>query len=104
MELVQVKKEFQKIVGKVRKELNTKYGTSYEYPKAMMTGQQIKKRTATINCSRSQRMACEVINHPAVIAFLRSNNAAAKLEQVQDGGWGTQHQVRIYFGGGNNDR
>lgn len=44
------KKEFQKVVKKIREDWRAMTGNPRtEYPKAMMTGRQEKKRTATIN-------------------------------------------------------
>ena len=39
------KRDFQKVISAIRKEMG-----GGEYPKAMCTGQQMKKRTATVNC------------------------------------------------------
>lgn len=40
----QIKKMFQKTISAIRKEMDD------DYPKAMMTGQQMAKNTATVNC------------------------------------------------------
>ena len=45
-----IKKDFQKVVKQIRDDLNRNAERKNAYPKAMMTGQQVKKRTATINC------------------------------------------------------
>lgn len=92
----ELKKEFQKVVARIRAEQNATQERKSEYPKAMMTGQQQAKGTATINCSGSSTLAAGVINHPAIVAFLRSHNATAAAEAVNYGGW-TQHQIRINF-------
>jgi len=96
----EVKKEFQKVVARIRAERNKSRERKSEYPKAMMTGQQIKKRTATVNCCGNKTLAAEVAAHPDFIAFLRKHNATARLEEVSFGSSYTQQQVRIIFPAG----
>ncbi len=43
--MIQNKRDFQKVISAIRKEMG-----GGEYPKAMCTGQQMEKRTATVNC------------------------------------------------------
>lgn len=95
---VEVKKEFQKVIATIRKELNAAAGKSYEYPKAMMTGQQIQKKTATVNCGHSFTRPEKVMQHPAFIAFLQKFNASARVEQTGPKDF-IQYQVRLYFWG-----
>lgn len=101
-----IKKDFQKAVATARAERNARLGEKREYPKAMMTGQQQTKGTATVNCSCSAELAAEVINHPAIVAFLRKYGATAAVEAVNYGYY-VQQQIRIHFpkqaaGGANN--
>ena len=66
----EVKKEFQKVVAHIRAERNKSRERKSEYPKAMMTGQQMKKRTATVNCCGNKTLVAEVAAHPDFIAFI----------------------------------
>lgn len=91
------KKDFQKVISKIRKDLG------YEYPKAMMTGQQIRKNTATVNCggewlkSETNVEICDyVINDPRFISFLDRNHATAHLEPTAYGAK-KYLQIRIHF-------
>lgn len=92
----EVKKEFQKVVATIRKELNAEAGKAYEYPKAMMTGQQMRKNTATVNCGHSFTRPAKVFEHPAFKAFLQKHNAAASTELVGPKDY-TQYQLRLCF-------
>lgn len=98
MLMLDVKKEFQKVVATIRKELNAEAGKVYDYPKAMMTAAQRKKDTATVNCGHSFTRPAKVLQHPAFIAFLRKFNATAKTEQTGPKDF-IQYQVRLYFQG-----
>lgn len=92
----EVKKEFQKVIAAIRKELNTEAGKDYEYPKAMMTAAQRKKDTATVNCGGSFTRRDRVMAHPAFIAFCEKHNATAEAERITYGTY-TQHQLRLRF-------
>lgn len=92
----EVKKEFQKVVATIRKELNAAAGKAYEYPKAMMTGQQMQKNTATVNCGGSFTRRDQVLQHPVFIAFCEKHHATAEAERVPYGSY-TQHQLRLRF-------
>lgn len=94
----EVKKEFQKVVATIRKDLNAAAGKTYEYPKAMMTGQQMQKNTATVNCGHSFTRPEKVLQHPAFKDFLQKFNATAKTEQTGPKDY-VQYQVRLYFWG-----
>jgi hypothetical protein len=91
------KKEFQKTIAAIRKELG-----SDEYPKAMCTGAQYAKRTATVNCGgewrpkSSPETAKQVMQHPKFAALLKAHDAKAVYEQGRYGDrcW---TQIRIYF-------
>ena len=89
-----IKKEFQKTISAIRKEMND------QFPKAMMTGQQMAKRTATVNCGGewrteeySLKMAKAVATDPRFIVFLAECDANAKIEANSFGGY----QIRIYY-------
>lgn len=75
------KKDFQKTIAAIRQDL----GMS-EYPKAMCTGAQYAKGTATVNCGGEWRptssgdTAQKVMDHPKFAAFLASHNAKAVFE------------------------
>lgn len=87
-----MKKDFQKVIGKIRKELG-----AGEYPKAMMTAQQQAKNTATVNCWGSKERADAVIKHPLFTDFLKRYGAIAQLEQ-KDEGWSYPiHHIRIRY-------
>lgn len=94
----EVKKEFQKVVATIRKELNTAAGKANEYPKAMMTGKQMQKNTATVNCGGSFTRRDQVLQHPAFKAFCEKHHATAEAERVPYGSY-TQHQLRLRFQG-----
>ena len=89
-----IKKELQKVIGKIRKD------TGDEYPKAMMTGQQMAKRTATVNCGGEwrnketcARYADMVETDPRFLAFLAEFGATAHREPNPFGGV----QIRIHY-------
>lgn len=96
------KKDLQKLTKKIREEWD-----SGEFPKAMMTGQQALKRTATINCggewrsaNKSEKMAAAILARPDFVEFLKTWNAEACAEKVNSGAHSNGYkQVRIYFKG-----
>lgn len=94
----EIKKEFQKVVATIRKELNTEAGKAYEYPKAMMTAQQMRKNTATVNCGGSFTRRDQVLRHPALIAFCEKHHATAEAERIPYDSY-IQHQLRLRFQG-----
>ena len=88
------KTKFQKVIAAIRKEVGG------DYPKAMMTGQQMKKNTATVNCGGewrskefSEMLAAQVTADPGFQKFLKEENATANIEANPFGGV----QVRINF-------
>ncbi len=88
------KPEFQKTIAKLRKEYRNR-----EYPKAMLTGQQWDKRTATVNCggeasSLTKERCMDVLNHPEFQALIKKHNATAYMER-KSGPYGDYFQVRI---------
>lgn len=104
---IEMKKDFAKVVKKIREAINQNKGTKSDYPKAMMTGQQIKNRTATVNCGEysedSIRMLAiardkmdTVLTDPDFIEFIEKYNAVALPQFVKASGY-SKYQVRINF-------
>ena len=93
-----ISKDYKKAVSKVRADLGTK-----GYPKAMMTGAQMTKCTATVNCGGewygmdySEELASKVIQHETFKDFLKAYNAEAHIEKASYAGR-EYAQVRIYY-------
>lgn len=91
---MELKKDFQKVIGAIRKDQRG------DYPKAMMTGQQMAKNTATVNCGgewRSAQYSWEladlVTRDERFVQFLARHNATAHIEPNPFGG----SQVRINY-------
>lgn len=86
------KKEFQKFVKKYR-------GEGEEFPKAMMHGSQIRKRTATINCGRknSKELAKKIVSSSEFDSFIKGQNARHIVEKKSDDFYGQIEQIRIYW-------
>lgn len=87
------KKLFQKMVKSLRKE-------GEEFPKAMMFGSQIRKRTATINCGRrnkSNEIAKRVVGSEEFIEFVEENNVRYKLERKLDRFENITSQIRLFY-------
>lgn len=100
MEIYKIKKELQKAVGNIRKDLSEEAGRKWTYPKAMMTGQQEEKRTATVNCggewmSRefTEKLADQVMKDERFKTFLTKCDATARLEVNTFGTF----QIRINY-------
>ena len=97
-----VKKEFQKTIGGIRKDWRVKRGTPKgEYPKAMMTSQQEAHNTATVNCggdwcSFSKELAECVMSDERFQKFLSDAGAEATIEKFYHGSC-PGYQVRIVF-------
>ena len=95
------KKEFQQVIGKIRKDRGlTSNGHNYNYPKPMLTGQQAAKNTATVNCGgewysadATMKLAEMVMNDSRFISLIKKYNATAKIEPNPFGGY----QVRIDY-------
>ena len=88
------KTKFQKVIAAIRK------AGGDDYPKAMMTGQQMAKNTATVNCGGewrsaeySEMLAATVTADPGFQKFLKEENATANIERNPFGGV----QIRINF-------
>lgn len=81
-DLKAIKKNLQKTIKAIRKD-------GEEFPKAMMTGQQMEKRTATVNCGgecrpkESRKRAENVLAADLFKAFLAEAGATARLEHVE---------------------
>ena len=97
-----IKKEFQKTVGENRKDWRVKRKTPKgEYPKAMMTSQQMDNGTATVNCggdfcSFSRELAEYVMNDSRFQKFLAEAGAMATIEKFYHYSC-PAYQVRIRF-------
>jgi len=81
-DLKAIKKNLQKTIGEIRED-------GKKFPKAMMTGQQMEKRTATVNCGgefatkeKSLERAEKVMADKRFAAFLEECGASARLELV----------------------
>lgn len=98
------KTPFQKVIGKIRADIRIEDNLpNTEYPKAMMTGQQAAKNTATVNCGgewvsgqRSHTVALRVMRDERFQKYLKDFDAAAKVEQLYIGSC-LAYQVRIIF-------
>ena len=96
------KKDFQKVIGAIRKERQVAEDNKrIEYPKAMMTGQQEAKNTATVNCggewgpnkAMAPTIANMVLEDERFKAFLNKYEAKAHTETNSFGAF----QIRINF-------
>lgn len=94
MNIATIKREFSKTVSKIRKDEGD------AFPKAMMTGQQMAKGTATVNCGGEWRrteycmsLANRVMEDERFKAFLAKCGAVAEIELNQQG----RPQIRIYY-------
>ena len=86
------KKEFQKVIKEIRGDK--------KFPKPIMTQVQIEKREATVNCGgewksaeETKEIANNVLKSERFKAFIKENNATAKLELNNFNTW----QIRINF-------
>ena len=93
-----MKKDFQKAVKAFRD------GTDYhgEYPKAMMTKQQMYKGTATINCGRAefgQELAPKVLASEAFVAWCKEYGIkSAEIEIAREASYmKPQYQIRVTY-------
>ena len=106
-----MKKDFQKVVKMFRDDqpeetridycTKQEYTVKAEYPKAMMTAQQERKGTATVNCDygeNGKKRAEEFVKFPPFITWCESYGIKKVItEQVIVWGRYTQHQVRVYY-------
>lgn len=100
METSKIKKALQKTVKGIREDLNAANGTASDFPKTMMTGQQMAKNTATVNCGgewasaeKSLARANAVVADSRFKNFLAEAGATAKIEVTNFG----SYQVRINY-------
>lgn len=99
------KKAFQYTISKIRKDWRVYNHTpAAEYPKAMMTNQQIEKMTATVNCggewlsgTTEKEIANFVMNDQRFLDFLEKYNAVAEIESFYHYSC-IGYQIRIKFG------
>lgn len=92
--MADIKRDFQKVIGAIRKE------GGKQFPKAMLTGQQAAKNTATVNCGgewysleSTEKIAAAVMSDKRFTDFLEKHNATA---QVELNPFGAQ-QIRINY-------
>jgi hypothetical protein len=93
-----MKKDFQKAVKTFRD------GSDYhgEYPKAMMTAQQMYKRTATINCGRAEfgeELAPKVLAHKDFVDWCVAYGIkTVKVEIAKEASYmKPQYQIRVTY-------
>ena len=106
-----MKKDFQKVVKMFRDDLpdvTYYYSTGEirkiakpEYPKAMMTEQQIRKGTATVNCDygdNAKEVAEAFKEYPPFVTWCESYGIKrVNVEAVKNGGRYVQYQVRVIY-------
>ena len=95
-----ISKDVRKVVGKSRADLGT-----HNYPKAMMTGAQMKNLTATVNCGGEWRtleftnnLAQAVVEDDRFKDFLDKYSAKAYIEKARYAGR-EYVQIRINYPG-----
>lgn len=96
-------KKFRKIIKMIRDERNNDgIAVRADFPKAMMTGRQIGKNTATVNCGGdwcarrpevTRKLAELVVNDPRFVEFIEEENAHAYIERTAAG----VYQVRVNY-------
>jgi len=96
--MADMKKDFQKAVKAFRD------GSKYhgEYPKAMMTAQQMRKGTATINCGRAdfgKELAPQVLaSEPFVAWCVAYNIKTVQVEIIKEASYmKPQYQIRVTY-------
>lgn len=107
----EMKKDLQKLVKIIRDELSqVSGGYRSDYPKAMMTGQQMERRTATINCGYTYTQGAEkeeivrlfrqranfIMEDQRFMNFCEGYDAISYVEEVKVSGT-TQVQIRINY-------
>ncbi len=98
------KKAFQKVIKAIREDIRKERNIpSCEYPKAMMTGQQMEKDTATVNCGGefsssmfSKEISKRVMDDKRFVKFLDECCGKAKIEKKCYMGC-YAYQIRIDF-------
>lgn len=98
------KKEFQKLISKIRADIRTEMNRPrLEYPKAMMTAVQAERHTATVNCGGewvtwdfAKDLASRIECDERFRKFLKDNNAKVTFEPLMIGGRRTC-QLRITY-------
>ena len=96
--MADMKKELQKTV----KAFRDAQETASDFPKAMMTAQQIRKGTATINCGRREtgkERAEKMIEYKPFIAWCEEFGAKIEgIEIMQEASYmAPQYQIRIKY-------
>ena len=95
--MADMKKDFQKVIKAIRDGQAIKS----EYPKAMMTAQQMRKGTATVNCGSGfpgRNRRATVISNAAFVKWCEMYGIKAiDFEEVADGYGGIQTQIRVTY-------
>lgn len=93
------KKDFQKAIATIRNDLNKERQFGRNYPKAMMTAQQERKNTATVNCAISKSNLSAVLEHSAFAEFLSKHPAEVRVESNRISGYTDKYEyhVRLIF-------
>lgn len=109
--MADMKKDFQKVIKAIRDSLpkvTQYYSTgeirkvaSPEYPKAMMTAQQMRKGTATVNCGSGlpgRNRRATVISNAAFVKWCETYGIKTiYFEEITDAYGGTQTQIRVTY-------
>ena len=93
-----MKKDLQKVVKAFRDEQET----PSEYPKAMMTAQQMSKGTATINCGRNENGKArseKMIKYPPFLEWCKTFGVkATEIEVAREASYMLpQYQIRVTY-------
>lgn len=95
--MADMKKDFQKVIKAIRDGQKV----PSEYPKAMMTAQQMRKNTATVNCGRGlpgRNRRATVISNAAFVKWCETYGIKTiDFEEVTDAYGGTQTQIRVTY-------
>jgi hypothetical protein len=97
MAMADMKKDFQKAIKSIRDGQTVRS----EYPKAMMTAQQMRKCTATVNCGSglngSKRMAVVAASHYFVEWCITYGVRSVSQEEVANAYGNPQYQIRVTY-------
>ena len=96
--MADMKKELQKVIKAFRDEQKE----ASAYPKAMMTAQQMRKGTATINCGRSDcgnERSQKVLSYKPFIEWCDANGIkTCEVEIAQEASYmKPQYQIRVTY-------
>jgi hypothetical protein len=99
--MMNIKKDFQKVIKAIRDDRNNRLQINGCFPKAIMTQVQAEKGQATVNCGgewttaeKSKERAVEVMQDSRFVEFLEKANAKATIEYNNAV---NAYQVRLFF-------